>query len=824
MNKQIFIISCLISFVILFLYSPSLAWDNEKTHKDLSFQASGSSSLGTAAILEKLGLKGALKQALKLEGKTKQIVEWLQEGAYLEDAGSNTDYVFGTARSFNHFHNPLKLWGSAGLNDSVTIIVPSIPPYVIKYSSSGESALKWAQDKAKQQSYSESKGLQGDQTWQTIRDYYYNALTGKTDLERQGYFARVFKGLGHQMHLIQDMAVPAHVRNDAHPEDALLGKNYITGDLYFETWAKTYPDKINGFTSTPIFPQVDLTKNPGGLVPISQFYDTDQYNENVVPTKSLTWGLSEYTNANFVSDDTIFTEKFSKNDGHYFPYPRYTDQTQCYEQFDQTYIATNKKRTYWRKKCVGEPVDHFVTVGPLFKYLPIWNLQRLTIKLDEATHNDYASLLIPRAVGYSEGLLNYFFRGDIRLEYVTSPNPGYVIVNNTGEKMEGDFVIFYDRAGDERVPLWAGRGTLEATIGDKTNTFDFIPPSDAKEPGKYIVVFKGKMGNEDGAVAGYVLQRLIEITPPDQFVYSMVDANQSDPYFTSIKAKVRNASPSEAIQNGVIQAIAKYKTDIDDADYIYSMSAPRSISSLASDQATEFEFDFSDDPIPVDATDLYLQVIFKGTIRNENNAVAIGIKDISEPTPIDVFNNMDRICINGHWYVTGTPEAYDALPPDAKLWDYWPHDLKDEYIKVSPVKNPCDACDASPSNYTFYRSLIEAGTLYRRFILCDYEFMHSGYGTMVPKDPNDHATHDNVIKKGTAQGGGVRNQEEYTTDQAVCSEYGLNAPCTVRLTSSFYPFRGVEMWGPGGIIVDGLTYPNYTDPNYIPCKWDDLNQ
>lgn len=90
------------------------------------------------------------------------------------------------------------------------------------------------------------------------------------------------------------------------------------------------------------------------------------------------------------------------------------------------------------------------------------------------------------------------------------------------------------------------------------------------------------------------------------------------------------------------------------------------------------------------------------------------------------------------------------------------------------------------------------------FILCDYEFVHSGYGTMVPKDPNDHATHDNVIKKGTAQGGGVRNQEGYT--------------------SEFYSFRGVEMWGPGGIIVDGLTYPNYTDPNYIPCKWDDLNQ
>ncbi len=160
--------------------------------------------------------------------------------------------------------------------------------------------------------------------------------------------------------------------------------------------------------------------------------------ENVVPTKSLTWGLSEYTNANFVSDDTIFTENFSKNDGHYFPYPRYTDQNQCYEQFETHILRTNKKRTYWRKKCVGEPVNHFVTAGPLFKYLPNWTLQRLTLKLDEATHDDYTAKLIPRAVGYSAGLLNYFLRGDMDIVPDDATGSGYLIVNNTDEDMNGN--------------------------------------------------------------------------------------------------------------------------------------------------------------------------------------------------------------------------------------------------------------------------------------------------------------------------------------------------------------------------------------------------
>ncbi len=405
----------------------------------------------------------------------------------------------------------MKPWDIAGLDDYITIpnpIPPFIPPYV-NIHSSGESALKWVQDKTNQQSYSK---LEGDQTWQATRNYFYAALTGKTDAERQENFAQTFKGLGHQMHLIQDMSVPAHVRNDAHPEDAILGKNYITGDFYFETWAKNNVSKINSFASTPASPQVDLTKNPGGMIPITQFYDTDIYNENVVPTKSLTWGLSEYSNANFISDDTIFTEKFSKNDGHYFPYPRYTDQTQCYEQFDQD-VAPNKKRTYWRKKCVGEAVEHFVTAGPLFKYLPIWDLQRLTLKLDKAIHNDYANKLVPRAVGYSAGLLNYFFRGDVDMVPDDTIGTGYVIENKTDEDMNGTFELWYDNKNDERAKLqnWDLTIGKKGSGNNKSTNITYTPPTDAKESNKYILVFRGVLGNEEDSVAG----KTVELKEPE---------------------------------------------------------------------------------------------------------------------------------------------------------------------------------------------------------------------------------------------------------------------------------------------------------------------
>lgn len=810
------IICCAVQLILtVFIPDRVLSYNDTITHPAITEKASDSNNAKLDQYLKKsLGFKAGLATRFPSNNPQSTVIYWLKKGSIAEDAES--------CRRANHMHDPLKTWDKSYMNDTSWTNACNIL-WGNRYSN-----ITWATGfltpppNGQKASFTKRPAY-APQNWDNAREYYYNALTQKSNVDREPYFAKTFQTVGQVMHLLQDMGVPAHTRNDF--ASHLIGEGPYWSDKRRQPYEYYVQNNTTLVTlATPVVPIFSNTK-------LTDFWDTDKYNGSN-PSTLADIGLAEFSNANYFSDFTIYPNN-APTPEHTFPYPYikesgiYGGYQICTDLPPAPEYGTDLYRKYISRKIKGScsqitperKVDHFAAVSLLDEgKTNLMSISSLRLWLDENVHKTYANELLPAAIGYSAKLLDYFFRGDIRLSYETSGNPGYVITNYTGEKLEGDFTLYYDTVKDERFPLWAGRGILEATMGDKTNTFDFIPPSDAKEPGKYIVVFKGKMGNEDGSVAGYVLTRRLEITPPSQYIYSMVDGSEADPYFTSINAKVKNASTSEQMQSGTLQAVAKYKSSTDDTDFIYSVSEPQTID-LSSNAPLEVEFNFDGDPIPVDVTDLYLQVIFKGKIGTEDGAIAIGGKDIREPTPIGIFNNMDRICIYGKWYEAGSQEAYNALPDSAKWWDYWPHDLGNVYIKVSPVNAPSDA---SPTNYTLLKSKIEPGELYQMYILSDYDFIYSDYGSMVGIDPDDNFIHDAAIKKEKTQGVGVRNQTEYSNDPTFCSTYGASTPCTVTRTSPLYLIRGVEMWGAGGFVVDGVSYPNYTDSGYIPCSWTTL--
>ncbi len=315
------------------------------------------------------------------------IWRWLRDGGKYED---KPPWTIPYVRSANHFHNPLTKKGFSG----------GWGPYTL----TGESALFWAQMP------SGTQWPGGQYSWHDVRQYYFWALTSTNLNSRDTYFAETFRGLGQLMHLVQDMSVPAHTRNDGHP---LFD--------YYEKWAK---EKIIAETIPNYQPvYFDNTSigqpNPLASVPIANLFDTNQYTgSNPADTLKSNIGLSEYANANFVSDDTIFKD---------FPYPKYSPQNY---KVHYKYHSSNKKRIYLRKEGDGEIIEHFATAGPFYNYLnfdPV--LQKDTLKIDSVVSSDYAEKLIPRAVGYSAGLLNYFFRGEMSV----SALPVFYS-NNAGER------------------------------------------------------------------------------------------------------------------------------------------------------------------------------------------------------------------------------------------------------------------------------------------------------------------------------------------------------------------------------------------------------
>jgi hypothetical protein len=143
---------------VLFGLKPVWSYDDELTHPKI-----------TKAIIEKWNIISEHRIGLAEE-------KWIIEGSIKED--------WPATRSTNHFYDPIR---DRGLN-----IVKGVPSF--------NSAVDWAKS-----SFLQKKDLGADYSWETAINSY-----------KQGDYKKAFLSLGHILHLLEDMSVPAHVRNDQH--------------------------------------------------------------------------------------------------------------------------------------------------------------------------------------------------------------------------------------------------------------------------------------------------------------------------------------------------------------------------------------------------------------------------------------------------------------------------------------------------------------------------------------------------------------------------------------------------------------------------------
>jgi hypothetical protein len=222
------------------------------------------------------------------------------------------------------------------------------------------------------------------------------------------------------------------------------------------------------------------------------------------------------------------------------------------------------------KGSVPDSVRPELTVNARLSTVGAWN-QFLTkqesfgFSLNYYNYDDQAALLIPRAVGYSAGFINHFFRGKLE---ITLPKDNVYAIGDTADPAVSDVSMGFSKlklnirnisSGLGGVPALQASGSLRAVVKFHRNKC-------------YLPDFSGEYGS------------------PGKSTALCRDPNEEIVVSSAISAPVEmNASPQEVT-------------------FIF----PRHI--------------------PIGASDFYLQVVYRGPLGEDSDAIAMGTKDISEPT------------------------------------------------------------------------------------------------------------------------------------------------------------------------------------------------
>jgi hypothetical protein len=236
-------------------------------------------------------------------------------------------------RSENHFMN------SDDDLDGLTNGAPLVNP------ARNVSALKWANDDPRN-------------------------LTNFSLAKAEGNTLKGWRYLGHILHLLEDMAVPAHVRNDAH----IIYENY------------------EGYMAAKVPEELFLLAGGDAVIQPVKPSDID-----IAP---FFRELSGYTRANYFSENTVFKNNYygidlpvaavSAEDNHYF-YGTHGNR------------IANKGLLFWAVYSSATSSDDSRPLGETN-----YDLVKTWARIDQSVAEDMFSDVGPRAVQYGAGLIKLF--------------------------------------------------------------------------------------------------------------------------------------------------------------------------------------------------------------------------------------------------------------------------------------------------------------------------------------------------------------------------------------------------------------------------------
>ncbi len=528
---------------------------------------------------------------------------WLIRGAIREDDDSaasdpspKEDPNGDFHRVFSHFHDPVN---NLGLTVGFTL---------------GARAADWALDPAAFTPAFPPFSIPGvtptpqrfnNFSLATFHESMWRAVTGQNQAgekaansagERNTYWATAFRALGDILHLNQDMAQPQHTRNDPHAGGffTILTGHKSAFERYVDARI-TGQDKFST-KDDPNAANVSITLKEitFGNYPTPHFTRYADY-----WTRPDQKGLADYSNRGFFSigsllGNTAYASPSTNVD-------TYTQRTQPVTHWDGSPASTGIETLYLGNVPDAQEPTQAASDVPLFAW-SLWNdaAQNANLRseftLIKDNYDRAIDLLMPRAAAYSAGILQYALRGKLE---ISLPDEGvYAVIDHN------------------------------------------VAEGNAKDTGGFRKI-KLKLRNVTPAGTG------VEPTGAGK-LRAVVKFHRNTCYQPDLSGEY--GSP------GIDwRACRSTEEEIVVSQEVNVAGLPGSLDVEA--QPVTFAFP-NPDQIPINATDLYLQVVYRGPLGEESDAVVVATKDISEPNYGYNYSRWDQYLLSAYPTVSSGPYTW----------------------------------------------------------------------------------------------------------------------------------------------------------------------
>ena len=567
--------------------------------------------------------------------------------------------------------------------------------------------------------------------WALTRQYsktagqpYTSAQRTADSLDRMAAWATSFRALGDVLHLLEDAGQPQHTRNDPHSfgtsgeqkafedyvNDRMLGHDAGTGNSpYVQAFFQGQERLKTNLPALTAYPIVTMSSP-------TRFFST---RGDLADTGNLMyrWGLADYTNRGFFTGGTLpgrvppLPEVYPPVDlggtdgGGNSEYQQ--SKVGCAELAAQPQFASVTCTHYTHvvpdmispgfndvlPQGFSAPQVPLVAVGAFSKainqLLPPGGatFSGLGAAVGPTEFDATANVVIPRTIGYVTGMINFFFRGVGGLA-ITPPNSGVYAI-------------------------------LDDAQPHTMNPEGYPCDGDSQTDGCSIFGFTGVQFNVQNVMPALVetgTQRQVAQLMTSGTLQAVARYHRNLCYQADLSGEIGLDVNAVATNGGISGVARSYPSGCPDAaSWAAGRSAYPEISvsdKFVVDSSGDFQlgdttlninsqtpnlinFTFTSDPIPINATDLYFEIVFNGTIGDtsggdanqyEVNSVAVGSVDVSEPT----FNTF--INLMNYYYITSTDSwtTSDAAFEQNYIVQNYPYSPNADIMKI----NACSGTDA----------------------------------------------------------------------------------------------------------------------------------